>query len=303
MRIVAGLLAGILLFGAPAQARDAREVGDWLCQHVFEGEKIALAFTCDGFFGMSLADEGRPGQDITGLWSLDEDGISLHLFNRQDAAIHMTVGQSGLHASIGDKIHRTLVPAPAKKMTFKATGMITRDSGAELFTDAASGKQFPIKAPDAAANKFATVELEFASGEARARKALTHSRTVPRFFRLPPESSGPDTFAKSVAGRYWILPSLPGVPKAVLRLAAPDAQDNGAGYFEITGPGVRLEGKYALDKNKLTLKASRDSVRNTLIMGAGALVEALKGPLSWRLGSRGLELTGTRKLLLLPSGG
>jgi len=271
---------------------------------VFEGDGAVLALTCDGFFGLRLEQGKKPRQDITGMWRLSGDGIELTLFNLQDGEIHATVGETAIHATLGGEIQASLLPVQAQSATFRATGLLERENGKETFTDAASGRIFPVKAPEAASGKFATVEMVIGPRGAAAGKILSHSGQVPRFFTRQPSETGMDAFRKSVAGRYWLLPPLPDVPKAALRLAPPENRLNGhsGGDFEISGPGLRFEGAYVLEDNKLTLNASRDSVLNTKLVGAGALLEAIKGILVWRISPLGLELSGGRKLLLLPSG-
>lgn len=301
----AGLMAGIFLFAAPIPARDAREVGDWLCGRVFSGGGATLAFTCDGFFGLSLEPGKRPRQDMTGLWRLSGDGIRLTLFNRQDGEIHMAVGANALHGSLGDAVHVSLQPAPFKSATFRATGLVERTGGRETFIDAASGRSFPLRAPEAMADRFATIEIKIGPSGAIAGKTLEHSGKVPRFFRRPePAANAADRFAKAVAGRYWLLPPLPGAAKAALRLSPPEAERTGGqgGAFEISGPGLRFEGRYSLENDKLTLKGASDSLRNIKIMGAGSLLEAFGGVMTWHVSPRGLELAGRRRLLLLPGG-
>lgn len=302
--MLAGLMAGILLLGQPAAARDARETGDWLCSRVFEGDGAALAMTCDGFFGLVMLEAGKPEQNMTGMWKLAGDGVELTLFNRQDAEIHVTVGAAALHASLGGRAQVSLSPGRMRAAAVTAVGLIERSGKGETFTDAASGRTFPVKAPEAANGKFATVELKIGPGGVEAGTVISHSGSVPRFFRKPEPMQGAKAFETAVAGRYWLLPELPDVPRCALRLAPPDKAKAGktGGLFEVSGPGLRLEGAYALQGCKLTLTASHASVRNIKLMGAGALLDALKGPLDWQVSPRGLEITGQRRLLLLPSG-
>lgn len=319
-------MAGIFLWCATgaSHARDARSVGDWLCSRIFDGPVATLALACDGFFGLRIEEGGKPRQDITGLWRLSGDGVQLTLFNRQDQEIHMTVGQESLHGSLGGNVQTSLQDAPLPAATFRATGLVERRNGREIFTDASSGRSFALAAPEAEAGKFATVELEIGPLGVRTGSVIAHSGQVPRFFTRPQAQTGAEIFKKAVAGRYWLLPQLPDVPQGAMRFSVPDStapapqeklhrqkQENPVvapakllhGAFEVSGPGLRLEGTYVLEEDKLTLNVGRDSYRNIKLMGAGALLEALKGNLEWRISPRGLELvSGSEKLLLLPSG-
>lgn len=324
--ILAGLLAGIFLLAAsaPLYGRDARQVGDWLCSRVFDGPAGTLALACDGFFGLRLEEGGKRRQDVTGLWKLSGDGIELTLFNRQDKEILMTVGKESLHGSLGENVQATLYEAPLPSASFRATGLVERQGGKETFTDASSGRSFPVTAPDAADGKFATVEMLIGPWGVKTGEVIAHSGQVPRFFTRPQAETGKEIFGKAVAGRYWLLPPMQNVPTGALRFSEPQQtplrkskktkkgaqahSETGAngvlqGAFEVSGPGLRMEGDYVLVEDKLTLNVRRDSYHNIKLMGAGALLEALKGSLAWRVSPRGLELASDReKLLLLPSG-
>lgn len=319
-------MTGIFLLGCqtPLYGRDAREVGDWLCSRVFDGLAGTLALACDGFFGLRLEGSGTRRQDATGLWRLSADGIELTLFNRQDKEILMTVGKASLHGSLGENVQATLHEAPLPSATFLATGLVERHNGRETFTDASSGRSFPLTAPDAEAGKFATVELEIGPWGVRTGHVLAHSGQVPRFFARPEAETGAKVFSKSVVGRYWLLPPMQNVPKGALRFSEPadaqppqtrkaqksggttgaaDGEEQKQGTFEVSGPGLRMEGSYVLAGDKLTLTVRRDSCYNIKLMGANALLESLKGNLAWRVSPRGLELASDKeKLLLLPSG-
>lgn len=299
--LLAGLAAGLFVFAPPAYGRDARTIGDWLCGRIFAGDGATLAMTCDGFFAMRLLGKNTPPQNMTGLWRLDADGVNLTLYNRQDSEIHMTVGQNSLHASLGGKIQAELAPSPENRAKFRVTGLFERRGKTETLTDASSGRIFPAHAPEAAHDKFATFELIIDKSGAHVGKAIRHSGSVPRFFARGAASTGFDAFSKEVAGRFWLLPPLPAVPKAALRLAPPVMDKDGpGGSFEIAGPGLRYEGNYSLDNDKLTFKPERASRRNIKLMGAGELAEIFQGALLWQVTPRGLEIVGARKLLLLP---
>lgn len=285
-----------------AWGRDARSVADWLCSRIFEGDGVTLGLACDGFFGLRIAPKGKPVQNITGLWRLEPDGIGLSLLNLQDSEIKMSVGRDGLHAILGKIGRITLLPSQTEKASFRVTGMLELKGDKAVLKDAASGRAFFVK-PDPAAKdgKFAVVEVAIGPEGVQPGKMIRHSGAVPRFFERK-DVIGAD-FGKDVCNRFWLLPHLPGVDKAALRFASP--QVNGKtgdkeGSFEISGRGLRLEGGYILAKDKLTISASRASLRNLEIIGAGEIARTVLGEFDWRLSPAGLELLGAdRRILLL----
>lgn len=298
-------LAAVLFFllCANVHGRTPHDVGDWLCSKIFEGAGATLALACDGFFGLRIAPPGKSVQNITGLWRLAPDAIELSLFNLQDAKMQISVGKDGLHASLGALGQVTLLPMETEKALFRITGLLELRGGEALLTDAASGRSFPVK-PDPAAEdgKFAVVELEIGKDGFHTGKMLKHSRPVPRLYEHPHSSCDPEEFNKSVCNLFWLLPSLPGVEKSALRFSSPKQNVKTADYegsFEVVGKGLRLEGQYILTNDRLTLTASRASVRNLEIIGAGEIANLALGQFTWRISPRGLELLGGKQSLLL----
>lgn len=283
-------------------ARDADSIGTWLCGRVFEGGDAILGFARDGFFGLRIAPPGKSVQNITGLWRLSSDGVDLTLLNQQDARIEMSVGNGALHGSFGPGGQITLLPVQKEAAPFTITGLLRLSDGRASLTDAASGRVFPVQA-DASAKDgmFATVEAEISRGTTRTGKMIRHSRQVPRLYNAPVAGNA-QKFDELVCDRFWLLPSLKGVEKAALRFSRPHKNQDNAdlkGVFELAGPGLRLEGTYTLIGGKLTLAASRASVRNLEIIGAGEIARLLPGEKAWQVSPRGLELTGADGSILL----
>lgn len=300
----AGLIFLLLLsLASPAFGRDAHSIGEWLCGRLFEGDSVTLALAPDGFFGLKIAPAGKSVQNITGLWRLSPDGVELTLFNLQDAEIKMGVGKGVLHGAFANLGQVTLLPVQTKKAQFRITGLLETDGDKAILTDAASGRSFSVKPePDAKNGQFAVVELEIGPGYLQTGQMLKHSRPVPRLYDFAHAPKGGQDFRKDVCGRFWLLPPMPGIDKASLLFAQPNANSENAdlkGSFEVSGPGLRLEGTWLLSQDKLTLHASRANVRNLEIIGADELAKAVLGEFNWRLSSRGLELSGGAKPLLL----
>lgn len=272
-------------------------VAAWLSSRIFEGGGITLFLSPDGFFALRKVTPRNRVQDMTGLWRLSEDGVELDLFNYQDKAIKIAVGSYALHGSFGDSVSHTLLPTQKEKMAFTITGVLERGA----ISDAASGRSFKVEAaPEVAEGKFATAELEAGVAGYGNGRILRHSGTVPRFFERPPAQTGAKVFMERLAGSFLRVPPVKGVERAALRFGDPVRQDNELleGQFEVTGPGLRFEGNYTLNGNKLTLTAAENSLRNLRIIGAEALADNLLGEFTWQVSPRGLELSGPRTILL-----
>lgn len=290
----------LALSALPALARDMRSVAEWLCAHVFEGEGSALAFSRDGFFGLRLNEPNRPSQDITGLWRLAPDGVDLTLYTLQDMRLRMSVGKEAIHASLGPAAHMTLVPVPTEAVTFEVTGLLERNGKGAVLTDAASGHAFAIaEAGDATADKFATMEVTIKNGQTESGRVIRHSGQVPRFFEKPGGRSGVKVFLEDIVGRFWLLPPIAGVDSAAMRFSKPAEECKGR--FDVSGPGIRLEGNYELQGDRLSLGASPENIRNIRLAGAEGLLEAVIGDFTWQLLPSGMELTGKRRTLMMPN--
>lgn len=287
---------------ACAQGRDAAATGDWLCSRVFADSQTTLAFTCDGFFGLRRLVPGHKPNDITGQWRLDPDGIELTLFTHQDRRMLATVGKSGLHASLGQDHALALTPSEQRAAKVAVTGLLEKTGANAIITDAASGHVFQVAPlPEAMPGKFATAEITIENGAPVSGMLLRHSMPIPRFYENAQSRAGMEVFSQEVTGKYWLLPRLPGVEQAALRFGAPRQAPGGEceGVFDITGPGLRVEGEYKITDKNLTLATSRSTIDSLKLLGAGALSDVLIGEMTWRLLSRGLEINGPRRLLLL----
>lgn len=272
-------------------------VGAWLSSRIFEGGGVTLYLAPDGFFALRMEKTGNKTQDMTGLWRLSEDGVELDLFNYQDRAIKIAVGSYALHGSFGDSVSIALQPTQKEKIAFTVTGIL---EGGRL-ADAASGRSFRVQgAPASADGKFATAELEAGPAGYGMGQILRHSGTVPRFYDRPAAQTGPKVFMEQLVGNFWRLPLIKGAEKAALRLGEPTSEspDSLEGQFEVSGPGLRFEGKYSARGNKLIFSAAESNVRNLRIIGAEALAESLLGEFAWQVSPRGLELSGPRAFLL-----
>lgn len=283
--------------------RNAETVSDWLCGSIFEGGGATLALAQDGFFGLRLDIPNKPPQNMTGLWRLSPDGVELILATLQDIELKLTVGKDGVHALLGPLGNVTLLPSQSEKAVFQATGYLDLQPEGAILTDAASGRSFPVIAkPEAKSGKFAVVEIEIGRGVAQAGNMLQHSGAVPRFYELPAAEQTVEAFIKEACDRFWLMPYLSGVEKAGIRFSPPRQKGKNApfeGSFEVVGEGLRLEGRYRLTEDKLTTYASGASVHNLELIGAGAVAAAILGEFGWRLSSRGLELLGNKRPMLL----
>lgn len=280
-------------------ARDAQSAAEWLCGHLFSGPGATLAFCENGFFALRLENSRKEVQNISGLWRLAPDGIGLSLMTLQDAQMSMSAGAEAIHAILPNLGATTLFPLPLKTSLFRITGLLTGENGRLQLEDAASGMVFPVPPTEGETGKFATAELEISENGAAIRRLLTHSRTVPRYFAPALATSGPEIFRDKVQERAWLLPPWPGLQAAALRLGPADT--GGKGVFDITGPGLRLEGKYVLDGNKLTLAANGGNIKKLEILGLKSLADAFLAAHTWQHSSRGLELEREgKKILMLP---
>lgn len=300
------LICALLLILAATTVRaerNAQTVSDWLCGSIFEGGGATLALTQDGFFGLRLEIPQKPPQYMTGLWRLAPDSIELILATLQDIELRLTVGKDGIHALLGALGNVTLAPSQNEKAIFQATGYLELQPGGALLTDAASGRSFPVIAkPEAKNGKFAVVEIEIRQGTAQAGNMIQHSGAVPRFYELPTAGPTAEVFIREVCDRFWLLPFLNGAEKSGIRFAHPRREGKGVdleGSFEVVGQGLRLEGRYMLAEGKLTTHASRASIHNLELIGAGAIASTILGEFSWRLSPRGLELLSDKRPVLL----
>lgn len=288
-----------------ALARDSREIGDWLCAKIFEGGDITLAFASDGFFGMRIAPRGKSIQNITGLWRLATDGVDLTLYTLQDSRISMSVGRGALYALIGGS-HVTLLPIQKEKASFRVMGMLHKSAGTPVLIDAGSGMDIEVDDDaNAADGKFATAEIEIGKGVRSRGRIIKHSGAVPRLLGVETQNTIGGDFARDVADRFWLLPANLWHEGAALRFSGPerDRQDKGeSGSYEVSGPGLRLEGKYRVTGQKLVLIPDVRSLRNLKILDAEPLAKAFSGEATWKLTSRGLDIAGGhgRILLLAP---
>lgn len=301
IKLVAWLLGCWLLLAIPAYGRDVGEVSHWLSSHIFEGNGATLVLAKDGFFGLRLKTGAKRHRDFTGLWRLSSDGVELTLYNNQDAALKLTVGEIALHAILPHIGDATLIPVQTPYASFQIVGPLARIGKLTGLVDANSGKKFKVDAVNAADGKFATAEVEIGPAGVKTGRILTHSGSVPRYFQMPLATKGSARFLDAVVNRYWRLPPMEGIKVAALRFAPPSAsgdKENIEGAFEISGPGLRLDGTYVLNNDKLTLKASRASIRNLALIGAEGLARAFIGELSWRLAPGGLQLRGRSPMLL-----
>lgn len=258
----------------------------------------------NGLFGLKIMPASGPSQEITGLWRLHHDGIQLTLFNLQDRELPLTAGASGIHGIFPGIGAALLTPSAQESATFTLAGLLEKTGDHCTITDAASGQAFMAEWPEKAKdNSFATAEITISHGKADAVKILSHSGKVPKLLEKPPSRTGMDVFAQSVTGRYWLLPKMPGIEKAALRFGTFHKLPGGEarGDFDISGPGLRLEGTYLLNSGKLTLTTPNANLKDLKLIGADALARALLGELAWQLSSRGLELSGSSRLLLLPN--
>ena len=301
LRRLAPLL--VLLALAPGQcalARSGHEVGDWLCSKIFEGGGITLAFGEDGFFAMKIAPQGKSVQHVTGLWRLAPDGVDLTLYTLQDSRMRMSVGKGALYALFGQGSHVTLVPVQKEKASFRITGML-RKGGLPVLTDAGSGREFEVNEDaNAADGKFATAEIDMGKGGISKGRIIRHSGVVPRVLEMEGQNYSGGDFAAAATERFWLLPQGLWQDKAAMRFSGsmPESPD-AAGSYEVSGPGLRLEGKYRLQGNRLTLIPDPAGLRNLKILGAESLGRAVSGEFAWKLNSRGLELAGEHGRLLL----
>lgn len=291
-----------LAWAAAVQARDVHEVCNWLGGRAFCGPGIALVLDRDGFFALRMeAGKKKPVQNVTGNWRLANDGIGLALFNRQDLDLKLSVGRDGLHASLGEDGTVLLTPQCEGELHFRVTGVLEQSQGKLRLTDAASGRIFPVfGASTAQTGKFAIADIEFNGAFAKPGRIIRHSAPVPRFYTAPAGNTGVKVFKDEVAGKFWLLPPDIIDQKATLRFSQAEAggADQMQGSFEVTGQGLRLEGKYALAGENLTLSASSASLRSLAILGLNTLAQRLPGQFKWRLSSRGLELSGNGGNLL-----
>lgn len=214
--------------------------------------------------------------------------------------MQLSVGKEAIHAMLPNLGPTTLFPAPFKPLDFKIVGMVHQTPNGLILEDASSGIAFPI--PDtsfAKPDKFATALLNITTGGPKIIRILSDSRQVPRFWVHPPANSDLATFKEKVTHRYWLLPPTSGHAQAALRLDNPDQHNTGT--FEISGPGLRLDGQFTLNEDKLTLTAERAKVRNLKILGASRISDAFLRQHTWCLSSRGLELESDgQRVLLLP---
>lgn len=292
------LIAFFLSCPSGAVPRDAQEIGDWLCSKIFAGGDATLVFLPDGFFALRLAPQGKSVQNVTGLWRLEPDGVGLFLDTLQDARIRLSVGNGAIYALFGQNGHVTLLPVRRDKEKFRITGILTKRDNVPIITDAGSGKDFEVIAESGAQEgKFATAEIVLGGGKIGPAKLIRHSGTVPKLLDQVSAANSAGNFVRDAIGKFWLIPANLWREPAALRFSPPErdeADENQSGDYEISGPGLRLEGKYQLAGKKLTLKPDAGNLQNLKIIGAGELGAALAGEFSWRLTSRGLELTGSR---------
>lgn len=297
------ILALCLIVPNFVYGRDVGTITQWLCNHIFEGNGATLVLSKNGFFGLRLNVGKKTHRDLTGLWRISNDGIELALYNNQDAEIKLTVGEIALHSILPQIGDATLIPVQKQYAPFQIIGLLQGKGQNASITDANSGKQFKVNAKNAPEGKFATAEIELGPAGAKTGKILAHSGSVPRYFHLPKSTKSSNIFLESVVNRYWLLPSMKGIQAGSLRFSAPvpDSKNKKLikGSYEISGPGLRLDGTYILSDEKLTLQASRASIHNLILMGAESVVKAFIGDLTWQLSPAGLELQGKERLLLL----
>lgn len=283
-------------------ARSGRDVGEWLTGKIFEGEGITIGFAEDGFFGMTISPQGKAAQNITGLWRLAPDGVELTLYTLQDSRLHMSVGKGALYALFGSEGHVALTPAQKDRATFLITGML-RKGARSMITDAGSGRDFEVNDDaNAADGKFATAEIEIVNGEIARGHIIKHSGSVPRLLELRAQQASGRDFASDATCKFWLLPTRLWKESAALRFSRPTREKTASGEsgsYEVSGPGLRVEGRYELSGEKLTMKPDAVSLRNLKILDAESLGRAVSGEFAWKLTSRGLELAGEQGRLLL----
>lgn len=288
-----------MLIAAPVCARDAQTVGQWLCSHLFSGPGATLAFCENGFFALRLENSRKEVQNISGLWRLDPDAISLTLMTLQDARLKMSVGQEAIHTTLPNLGPTTLFPAPLKSVSFLVTGMLERDGEGFALHDASSGMTFPVPENKGESGKFATAEVEISPAGAHLTRIVSHSAPVPRYYLPPETTTGDGNFRDIIPQKYWLLPPGQAISLAALRFGPPNAKN--CGSFEISGPGLRFEGDYTLNGDKLTLTANRANITALKSLGLEDIAHTFLATHNWRHSSRGLELTSNgRKVLLLP---
>lgn len=291
---ILSLILAILGQSGGAEGRNAQEIGNWLASKIFEGDSATLAFCDDGFFGMKIAPQGKPEQNITGLWRLAADGISLTLYTLQDASMNLSVGNGAIYGSLAGVGSARLLPVQRDKAKFRITGLLKKNGLSYTLQDAASGKIFHMDGEGPyAEDKFATAEIEIGQGAASRGRIIKQSSRVPRIYALEGEESASAKF-EEVAERYWLLPSDLWPQRAALRFSRPAGE---MGSYDISGPGLRLEGKYALSGSEL--KLAPDMKKELALIGADKLARALAGAFVWKLTSRGLKLEGNEKQFLL----
>lgn len=279
---------------------------DRLCGRIYSSDKVALALTCSGFFALRIGD-GKSAQHVSGLWRLERNGVDLSLMNLAYEPIRMSAGREAIHGTLPHAGHVTLKPGSAGSERFLITGMLKVNGGDATLTDAGSGRVFTL--PQGVAkpqmdDKFATVEIAVSGSDIRTTRLHSHSGSVPRFYVFPQSVKSDASFLEGVAGKFWLLPPMAGAERAALHFSAVsgDNDGNARGRFEIVGPGLRLDGEYEVSGEKLTLKASRASVRNLELIGAAGVAAFFVGDLSWEVSPRGLGLTRDGRKMLLMQG-
>lgn len=264
-----------------------------------------MALSCDGFFALRIG-EKKGVQHVTGLWRLERNGVDLTLLNLAYEPIRMSAGREAIHGTLPHAGHVALKPSRDRKGTFQITGILNVDGRNAAITDAGSGRFFPLPSgmtDQKMSGKFATAEIAIDGDQVEVSKLLTHSGSVPRFYASPRNVKPDKGFLEAIAGKFWLLPPMAGAGQAALHFSRPVRETGGAimGQFDISGPGLRLDGQYEASGEKLTLKAGRASVRNLQLIGAGDVAAFFLGDFNWAVSARGLELTRQgRRVLLLP---
>lgn len=281
-------------------------------QGEFEKGKATLYLWPDHFFALTLG--GAHPRHITGIWRMNGDGVRMELFNSLDLSIGISRGKSRLYASLGDLgwgsgslSRQANTPLPV----FQATGKLEKDS----FEDMASGRVFAL-GPDVTADGngplFATVEIR----DGKVGRVINRSTRFPRIYASAALAGEPGrhraemaSFSKNVLGHYWLLPPMRGVEKAALlfvpkkEVAANARNENDKksekidGYIEISGPGLRGEGTFAVDGENVKISLDRESGINLAAIGAGDLASAIDGQFVWRATGGMLSLTGNGRTM------
>ncbi len=268
-----------------------------------KGERRVELYLLDGNFfvlrqSFSARGKAAVARDMTGTWRQAEGGSILRLSNRHGLSLRLNIGGRDLYgdffpASNGLPQCLVLKETLFSKPSFNVMGRLERAKDQVTLTDSATGRICTHVKDDALAALPGTDPLFVDAMVLPSKNTCTIERIRSFSTRFPSQAETELTnedFRAAVEGVVWLLPSLPGLPTSSCTFSG---KGKGQGSLEVTGQGLRLEAKYALNGQSLNFIVRKEDAKMLHACGAEALPRILTSVRSWSLETGALVLTAS----------